>query len=71
MGVGDDIHVDWSTQKRLPCEGDGPQYALNTASYARSMHLGLRRVKQYSYMPTAQQPSPLLGLLPIRCGLTY
>ena len=48
-----------------------PQYALNTATYARSMHLGLRRVKRYSYLPTTRPQPSTLGLLPLLCGLTY
>ncbi|MCV7258727.1 hypothetical protein [Mycobacterium shimoidei] len=48
-----------------------PQFALNTAAYARSMHLGLRRARRYAYNP-ATKPQPLaLALLPLLCALTY
>jgi hypothetical protein len=48
-----------------------PQWALNSATYARTMHLGLRRVKRYSFAPTAPDQPPALALLPLLCGLTY
>ncbi len=48
-----------------------PQYALDTATYARSMHLGLRRVKRYAYLPTTRPQPASLALLPLLCGLTY
>jgi hypothetical protein len=50
-----------------------PQWALNTATYARTMHLGLRRVKRYSLAPATSghaQP-PAVTLLPLLAGLTY
>ena len=50
-----------------------PHWALNTATYARTMHLGLRRVKRYSLAPTTSghaQP-PAVTLLPLLAGLTY
>jgi hypothetical protein len=48
-----------------------PQLALNTATYARTMHLGLRRVTQYAFAPTAGTETPAVALLPLLCGLTY
>jgi hypothetical protein len=48
-----------------------PQWALNTATYARTMHLGLRRVQRYSFAPAGASRSPMLTLLPLLCGLTY
>ena len=50
-----------------------PQWALNTATYARTMHLGLRRVKRYSLAPNAsgQAQPPAVTLLPLLAGLTY
>lgn len=50
-----------------------PQFALNTATYARTMHLGLRRVTRYSLAPTdASAPdAAALAVLPILAGLTY
>jgi hypothetical protein len=48
-----------------------PQWALNTATYARGMHLGLRRVKRYSFAPTASEQPPAVALLPLLCALTY
>jgi hypothetical protein len=48
-----------------------PQWALNTATYARTMHLGLRRVQQYAFAPTARTETPVVALLPLLCGLTY
>jgi hypothetical protein len=48
-----------------------PQFALNTATYARTMHLGLRRVKQYSFAPSVHPLPPALALLPLLCGLSY
>jgi hypothetical protein len=50
-----------------------PDVALNSAAYEKSMHLGLRRVRQYAFEP-ASQSGPLLtplALLPILAGLTY
>jgi hypothetical protein len=47
-----------------------PQWALNTATYNRAMHMGLRRVKQYSFAPAGRVP-PVLTLLPLLCGLSY
>jgi hypothetical protein len=48
-----------------------PQWALNSATYARGMHLGLRRVKRYSFAPAAPAQPPAVALLPLLCGLTY
>jgi hypothetical protein len=50
-----------------------PQWALNTATYARTMHLGLRRVKRYSLAPNSsgQALPAAVTLLPLLAGLTY
>jgi hypothetical protein len=47
-----------------------PQGALNDQAYSQTMHLGLRRVKQYSFAPTGRV-RPILALLPLFCGLIY
>ena len=47
-----------------------PKWALDAATYARSMHLGMLRVKRYSFAPAGIVP-PTLTLLPLLCGLTY
>ena len=47
-----------------------PKWALSAATYARGMHLGLRRVMRYSFAPTGTV-EPALALLPLLCGLTY
>jgi hypothetical protein len=46
------------------------QWALSTATYNNAMHLGLRRVKRYSFAPAGRVP-PVLALLPLLCGLSY
>jgi hypothetical protein len=50
-----------------------PDLALNSMTYSQSMHLGLRRVKQYAFEPAGQSaPLPAaLALLPLLTGLTY
>lgn len=47
-----------------------PQGALNDQAYSQTMHLGLRRVKQYAFAPTGRV-QPILALLPLFCGLIY
>lgn len=47
-----------------------PQGALNDQAYNQTMHLGLRRVMQYSFAP-ARRVQPVLALLPLLCGLSY
>jgi len=46
------------------------QWALNTTTYRRAMHLGLRRVNRYAFAP-AGRLDPALALLPLLCGLSY
>jgi hypothetical protein len=50
-----------------------PDVALDSAAYNKNMHLGLRRVVQYSFTPAAHAgPNAVaLALLPLLCGLTY
>jgi hypothetical protein len=50
-----------------------PDFALDSAAYNKNMHLGLRRVVQYSFTPTERGgPNAVaLALLPLVCGLTY
>ncbi len=50
-----------------------PQFALSTATYARTMHLSLRRVTRYSLAHTeaAAPDAVALAVLPILAGLTY
>jgi hypothetical protein len=50
-----------------------PQLALSSAAYAKGQHLGLRRVTQYTFIPTPSAPDlpRALALLPLVCGLTY
>lgn len=46
-------------------------YAPNMSSdYAKTMHLGLRRVLRYAFRPEGR-PDPGLALLPLLAGLTY
>ena len=47
-----------------------PQGTLNDQAYNQTMHMGLRRVKQYSFAPAYRVP-PILALLPLLCGLSY
>lgn len=47
-----------------------PQGAMNDQAFNQTMHLGLRRVMQYSFAPT-RRVSPILALLPLLCGLSY
>lgn len=47
-----------------------PEGALNDQAFSQTMHMGLRRVKQYSFAPTGRIP-PILALLPLLCGLIY
>jgi hypothetical protein len=48
------------------------QLALGSSAYARGQHLGIRRVMQYSFAPTAACPeTPVPALLPLLCRLTY
>lgn len=46
------------------------QWALNTTTYRRAMHLGLKRVNRYAFAPTGGV-DPALALLPLLCGLSY
>ena len=50
-----------------------PDVALDSAAYNKNMHLGLRRVVQYSFTPAANAGphAVALALLPLLCGLTY
>jgi hypothetical protein len=50
-----------------------PDVALDSAAYNKNMHLGLRRVVQYSFTPTghAGPDAVALAMLPLVCGLTY
>lgn len=50
-----------------------PDVALDSAAYAKNMHLGLRNVVQYSFTPAsyAGTDAIALALLPLLCGLTY
>jgi DNA-binding beta-propeller fold protein YncE len=50
-----------------------PDFALDSAAYNKNMHLGLRRVMQYSFAPTgyAGPDAVALAMLPLVCGLTY
>mgnify|MGYP006053480523 FL=1 len=54
-----------------------PKWALSSATYAASQHLGIRRVTQYTFLPHvrpggSRETLPLgLALLPLLAGLTY
>lgn len=50
-----------------------PDVALDRAAYAKGMHLGLRKVRQYTFAPSASAGGDrvALALLPLLCGLTY
>jgi hypothetical protein len=54
--------VSWAIDAKL---------ALNSAAYAQSQHLGLRRVTLYAYAPGDGAPPLALALLPLLAGLTY
>ncbi len=47
-----------------------PRWALNSSAYTNAMHLGLKRVSQYSFVPTGRVDAGL-ALLPLLCGLSY
>lgn len=49
-------------------------WALSAATYARTQHLGLRRVTQYGFVPNAESPasqSLAVILLPLLAGFIY
>jgi len=46
------------------------QGALNDQAYNQTMHLGLRRVMQYSFAP-AGRVQQVLAMLPLLCGSSY
>jgi hypothetical protein len=50
-----------------------PDFALDSAAYNKNVHLGLRRVVQYSFTPAghAGPNAVALALMPLLCGLTY
>ena len=47
-----------------------PVAPTNSGDFARTMHLGLRRVMRYAFKPEGR-PTPELALLPLLAGLTY
>lgn len=48
-----------------------PQLASRKATHAQSMHLGIRPVMQYAFVPATDSMSAGLALLPVLAGYTY
>jgi hypothetical protein len=47
-----------------------PRWALNSSGHTNAMHLVLKRVAQYSFVPTGRVDAGS-ALLPLLCGLSY